>query len=74
MGVPTRAMSLEEALSLPVMVTLERAARALGIGRTKDYELAQVDQFPVTVRRVGSRYLVPTAPLLRFLGIGEAAA
>ena len=69
-----RAMSLDEARSLPVMITLERAARVLTIGRAKAYELAQAGQFPVPVQRVGSRYLVPTAPLLRFPGLGEAAA
>lgn len=66
------AMSLDEALSLPVMVGLERAARALSIGRTKAYELAQAGLFPVPVQRVGSRYLVPTAPLLRLLHLAEA--
>lgn len=67
-----RAMSLREVMDLPAMITLEHAARVLGIGRTKAYELAQADQFPVDVRRIGARYRVPTAPLLRFLGLGEA--
>jgi excisionase family DNA binding protein len=66
-------MTLAEVLSLPAMVTLEHAARALRIGRTTAYELAQKGEFPVLVHRVGKKYLVPTAPLLRFLGVGEAA-
>jgi hypothetical protein len=40
----------------------------LGIGRTKAYELARDGAFPVTVIRVGRRYLVPVAPLLALLG------
>lgn len=72
------AMTREEAQSLPVMISLERAARALDIGRSKGYKDAKNGDFPVPVRRVGKQYKVPTAPLLRFLGLlpddGRAAA
>lgn len=63
------AMTREEALSLPVMISLERAAQALDIGRSKAYKDAKSGEFPVPVRRVGKAYKVPTAPLLRFLGL-----
>jgi len=45
------------------------AARALGLGRSTAYELARRRQFPCRVFRVGSSYRVPTAELLRVLGI-----
>ena len=40
--------------------------------RTKAYELAKRDEFPVAVRRVGATYRVPVAELLRFLHADEA--
>lgn len=69
------ALSLHQVQALPAMVSLMTAARALGIGRTKAYELAQADQFPVRLIRVGKSYRVPTADLLRVLeGSGAADA
>lgn len=44
------------------------AAKILGIGRTKAYELARHDKFPCLVIRVGDLYRVATADLLRILG------
>lgn len=55
--------------ALPTVVNLTTAARALGIGRTKAYELAQRGQFPCPVLRVGRSYHVPTTGLLELLGI-----
>jgi hypothetical protein len=54
---------------LPSVVNLMTAACALGIGRTKAYELAQCGQFPCRVLRVGRSYHVPTAGLLELLGV-----
>jgi len=62
-------MSREELLALPAAVNLVTAARALGIGRTRAFELARRGAFPVPVLRVGVTYRVPTAPLLRILGL-----
>jgi hypothetical protein len=45
------------------------AARALGIGGTKAYELAECGQLPCRVLRVGRFYHVPTTGLLELLGI-----
>ncbi len=71
-------MTVDELRALPVTVSLMTAARALGCGRSLAYDLARRDQFPCRVLRVGTRYLVPTADLLRTLGIppdanGDAA-
>ncbi len=57
-------------------MSIESAARELGIGRSLAYELARSDQFPVPVLRLGKhRLVVPRAPLERLLsGEGEGAA
>jgi hypothetical protein len=50
-------------------VDLMTAAAALGLGRTKAYELARHQQFPCRVIRIGETYRVPTAGLLQLLGV-----
>jgi hypothetical protein len=50
-------------------VDLMTAAAALGLGRTKAYELARRQQFPCRVIRIGETYRVPTAGLLQLLGV-----
>lgn len=62
-------MPREELMQLPPVVDLETAGRALGIGRTKAYELAQQDEFPVKVLRIGGGYRVVTSDLYRLLGV-----
>jgi excisionase family DNA binding protein len=58
-----------ELLALPVTVDVTTAARALGLGRSTAYELARRGEFPCRVLRIGSSYRIPTADLLRVLGI-----
>ncbi|WP_459647980.1 hypothetical protein [Kitasatospora sp. Ki12] len=62
-------MTREELLRLPVITDLVTAGRALGIGRTRAFELARRGEFPVPVLRVGVTWRVPTAPLLQLLGL-----
>jgi hypothetical protein len=62
-------MTAEELLALPVVVNLETANRALGIGRSTGYALARAGEYPVKVLRVGNAYRVPTAELLKLLGL-----
>jgi len=62
-----------ELLALPVVVDVTTAARALGLGRSTAYELARRDEFPCRVLRIGSSYRIPTADLLRVLGIDPAS-
>jgi hypothetical protein len=50
-------------------VDLMTAARALGLGRTKAYDLARRDEFPCRVIRIGDTYRVPTPGLLELLGL-----
>jgi excisionase family DNA binding protein len=51
-------------------ITVERAAKVLGISRGSAYEAARSGQLPAI--RIGHRLVVPTAALLAMLGI-EAA-
>ncbi|TMR04188.1 DNA-binding protein [Actinomadura soli] len=60
-----------EIRTLPAVVDLVTAGRALGVGRTKSYELARAGRFPCPVLRVGRSYLVPTTGLLTLLGLTD---
>lgn len=64
-------VSVVELRRLPPATDIETAGRALGIGRTKAYDLARKNEFPVKVLRVGNSYRVVTADLLRLLGIDQ---
>lgn len=70
----TLSLAAEEVLALPAAVDLLTAGRALGLGRTKAYELAQRGEFPVPVLRLGTQYRVRRADLLNLLGIGQPTA
>jgi hypothetical protein len=65
-------LTFDQLHALPTVIDLTTAARALGIGRTKAYQLAQTDQFPCRIIRVGTSYHIPTADLLHILGITPA--
>lgn len=62
-------MSRDELLALPASVDLQTAGAAVGIGKSKAYELAAAGEFPVRVLRLGKTYRVPTAELLELLGV-----
>jgi excisionase family DNA binding protein len=69
-------MTRVELLALPAVIDITTAARALGLGRSTAYDLARRGEFPCRVLHIGSSYRVPTAELLRVLGIeptGEPA-
>ncbi|TDD62426.1 hypothetical protein E1298_44700 [Actinomadura rubrisoli] len=66
-------MTVTEVLSLPVSVDIVTAGRCFGIGRTKSHELARTGEFPCDVLRLGVKYRVTRAELLRVLGIETAA-
>lgn len=65
----SKGMSREELLELPAAVDLETGNRALGLGRSKGYELAKRGQYPCKVLRLGNAYRVVTADLLALLGL-----
>jgi hypothetical protein len=62
-------LTFAELHALPTVVDLMTAARALDIGRTTAYQLAKAGEFPVRIIRVGTAYHVPTAELLKVLGV-----
>lgn len=62
-------LTFSELHALPTVVDLMTAARALGIGRSKAYQLAHDGQFPVRIIRIGTNYHIPTADLLKVLGV-----
>jgi hypothetical protein len=65
--VSRRVWSAESIRALGASTTIETAGQILGMGRSKSYEMAKRGRFPVPVLRHGHRYLVPVAPLLRWL-------
>lgn len=62
-------MTLEELLALPPTVNVTTAARVLGIGAHKAYNLIKEGSFPVQTLTLGSTVRVPTAALWRVLGV-----
>lgn len=64
-------LTREQLLALPATTDVATAGRALGLGRSKAYELAAAGKFPVRVLRLGKHRRVPTADLLTLLGIEE---
>ncbi len=55
--------------TLPPTLSVEQAAVILGCGRSLAYNLARRGEFPCRVLRLGRRYVIPTADLLRAIGI-----
>src|SRR5205823_6086298 len=64
-------MTRDDLLALPPTIGVATAARALGCSRGFVYGLLQRGEFPCRILRLGSKYLVPTADLLRLLGMSE---
>jgi hypothetical protein len=60
--------TVERVKDLGLVTSLETAGQILGIGRSKAYELARNDEFPVRVMRVGRCYRVPVPAILQHLG------
>lgn len=65
----SRALTMAELGELPAVTDIVTAGRALGIGRTKAYELARAGEFPCRILRIGNSYVVPTAELHALLGL-----
>lgn len=64
-------LGFAEAFDLPLSVDLRTAARAFGVCPGTAYKLIRRGTFPCPVLRVGGQYRIPTAYLLRALGIEE---
>jgi hypothetical protein len=61
-------MQRDELSRLPILLDVATAARVLGIGTNKAYELIRVNRFPVQVLHLGRVIRIPTEPLLELLG------
>ncbi|MBB6396725.1 excisionase family DNA binding protein [Actinomadura coerulea] len=64
-----KQMSQDGLLALPTTVSVETAARAIGLGRTRVYQLARQGEFPCKVIRIGTSYRIVTVDFRRLLGI-----
>jgi excisionase family DNA binding protein len=62
-------MSMEELLGLPVSFGLAVAAKALGIGRNKAYEMVADGTFPIPAHRYRREFRVHRPDLFRHLGL-----
>jgi hypothetical protein len=62
-----RVWTVEAVRALGTTTDVATAAAILGFGRTKAYELAKTNQFPVQTLRIGRRYIVPVSAILRLL-------
>jgi hypothetical protein len=62
-------MTRDELLALPPTTDLPTAASAFGIGVNLAYTLHARGEFPCRVLRVGRKLRVPTADLMRALGV-----
>ncbi|MGH3663494.1 MAG: DNA-binding protein [Micromonosporaceae bacterium] len=66
-GIPT----IDEVRRLPATVDVVTAGKALGLGRSRAYDLARKGEFPCRVLTIGHTYRVLTAELLRLLGLAQ---
>lgn len=64
-----RTWTTHEIQALGVRTDVETAGSIFGMGRTKAHEFARRGEFPVPVLRLGARYVVPVAPILRALAV-----
>ena len=62
-----RKQSILEELAEQATISIEQAAKVLGLGRTAAYEAARRGEFPT--RRLGRRVVVPVPALLEWLGV-----
>jgi excisionase family DNA binding protein len=62
-----RKRSVLEELATQATISIEQAAKVLGLGRTAAYEAARRGEFPT--RRLGRRVVVPVPALLEWLGV-----
>jgi excisionase family DNA binding protein len=65
----TSALTFAEVFDLPLSVDLRTAARALGVCSQTAYRLIHRGSFPCRVIRLGHQYRIPTASLMRALGV-----
>lgn len=60
-------MTIDEMLELPASFPIETAGKAWGMGRHKAVALANAEQFPCPVIKLGNRYVCTKVDLFRSL-------
>lgn len=56
------------------VITVAQAAEILGVSKSGAYAAIRDNEFPTQVIKIGSRYVIPTKPLLDLLGLDELPA
>ncbi|MGK5530940.1 helix-turn-helix domain-containing protein [Streptomyces sp. URMC 129] len=64
-------LTFGEIFELPVTIDVRTAARAFGVCPATAYKLIRLGAFPCEFLRMGHRYRIPTASVMRALGIEE---
>jgi excisionase family DNA binding protein len=59
----------QDLAALPAVLNVEQAAEVLDLSRTAAYELIRSGEWPTPVFRLGRLIRIPTAPVLRLLGV-----
>jgi predicted DNA-binding transcriptional regulator AlpA len=70
----TVAPSIEAIRQLPAVLDVPTAGSCFGLSRGTSYELVRRGDFPAPVLKLGNSYRVPTAGILRALGIDPDGA
>jgi len=65
--------AIGELLELPATVGVDVADSVIGVAEDKGREMRRAGTYPVPVLIFGSRYVVPTRPLLGLLSVGGAS-
>ncbi len=65
------AWTRQQVIDLGVSTSIDVASSVLGIGRTTGRELYRRGEYPVPVLKLGRRYVIPVAHLLRLLGLDD---
>lgn len=63
-----------ELFALPPIIDVPTAGSIFRIGRTNSHQQVREGTFPVRVLRVGRRYRVPTADVIKLLGLENSEA
>lgn len=65
-----RGVPLGDLRDVPARMSIPAAGRLIaGLSRSKSYELHQLGEFPAPVQRIGARFFVRGADVLRALGL-----
>jgi hypothetical protein len=67
----TRAQALKIAKTLPVLSNPDEVASLGAWGESKIYEMLRDGTFPIQPIKIGNRWKIPTAPLLKYLGLED---